>query len=100
MLHHRQIPPSLHYEDSNPAIDFKATHFYVNTALRDWPASDHPRRAGVSSFGIGGTNAHLILQEAPIPAEFAAGCRKDQRAGASSVCANGQRSRFDGGCSA
>lgn len=79
MLHHRQIPPSLHYEDSNPAIDFKASHFYVNTALRDWPASDHPRRAGVSSFGIGGTNAHLILQEAPIPAECAAGRRKEQR---------------------
>ncbi|WP_459870795.1 type I polyketide synthase [Endothiovibrio diazotrophicus] len=64
-LRHRQIPPSLHYEAPNPRIDFAASPFYVNTALRDWPRGETPRRAGVSSFGIGGTNAHVVLEEAP-----------------------------------
>src|SRR5262249_51796915 len=64
-LQHRQIPPSLHFEQPNPAIDFANSPFYVNNRLRDWPANGQPRRAGVSSFGIGGTNAHVILEEAP-----------------------------------
>ncbi|ASS74682.1 hypothetical protein CIG75_06650 [Tumebacillus algifaecis] len=65
-LHHKQIPPSLHFENPNPKIDFANSPFFVNTELRDWTASaDAPRRAGVSSFGIGGTNAHVILEEAP-----------------------------------
>jgi amino acid adenylation domain-containing protein len=64
-LQHRQIPPSLHFDRPNPQIDFAASPFYVNTRLTDWPAGETPRRAGVSSFGIGGTNAHLILEEAP-----------------------------------
>lgn len=65
-LIHRQIPPSLHFQQPNPAIDFANSPFYVNTQLRDWqPAADAPRRAGVSAFGIGGTNAHVILEEAP-----------------------------------
>jgi len=64
-LNHRQIPPSLHFDRPNPQIDFAESPFYVNTRLTDWPAGDTPRRAGVSSFGIGGTNAHLILEEAP-----------------------------------
>src|SRR5205085_1607545 len=68
-LEHRQIPPSLHFERPNPAIDFAASPFYVNTALADWPADGAPRRAGVSSFGMGGTNAHVVLEEAPPPAE-------------------------------
>jgi non-ribosomal peptide synthase protein (TIGR01720 family) len=67
-LKHQQIPPSLHFERANPQIDFADDYFYVNTKLSDWPRSDTPRRAGVSSFGIGGTNAHLILEEAPPPA--------------------------------
>lgn len=64
-LKHRQIPPSLHFEAPNPQIDFASTPFYVNTTLADWNSEDSPRRAGVSSFGFGGTNAHIILEEAP-----------------------------------
>ncbi|MFD9320105.1 type I polyketide synthase [Streptomyces sp. NPDC060053] len=67
-LEHRQIPPSLHFDRPNPLIDFAAGPFRVPTALEEWPAADHPRRAAVSAFGIGGTNAHVILEEAPAPA--------------------------------
>ncbi|MDQ2874755.1 MAG: polyketide synthase, partial [Actinomycetota bacterium] len=56
-LTHRQIPPTLHYDKPNPAIDFTRTPFYVNTRLSAWQAGPTPRRAGVSAFGIGGTNA-------------------------------------------
>ncbi|WP_354642977.1 SDR family NAD(P)-dependent oxidoreductase [Kitasatospora camelliae] len=66
-LQHRQLPPSLHFEVPNPAIDFGAVPFRVNTRLTDWAAGDGPRRAGVSSFGMGGTNAHVVLEEAPAP---------------------------------
>src|SRR5262249_14787287 len=61
---HRQIPPTLHFQQANPEIDFSHSPFYVNDRLRDWPADGTPRRAGVSSFGIGGTNAHLIVEGA------------------------------------
>lgn len=65
-LKHAQIPPSLHCATPNPNIDFGRTPFYVNTGLRSWAVrGDQPRRAGVSSFGIGGTNAHVVLEEAP-----------------------------------
>ena len=64
---HRQIPPSLHFQTPNPGIDFANSPFFVNDRLRDWSAGATPRRAGVSSFGIGGTNAHVILEEAPAP---------------------------------
>ncbi len=64
-LEHEKIPPSLNFETPNPKIDFDSSPFYVNTKLRDWPRTDTPRRAGVSAFGFGGTNAHLILEEAP-----------------------------------
>jgi acyl transferase domain-containing protein/acyl carrier protein len=64
-LNHRQIPPSLHFERPNPNIDFASSPFYVNTALKEWEVNGTPRRAGVSSFGVGGTNAHVILEEAP-----------------------------------
>ena len=64
-LQHRQIPASLHFHTPNPEIDFSASPFYVNTQLSEWPRGDTPRRAGVSSFGIGGTNAHVVLEEAP-----------------------------------
>src|SRR5437773_3282691 len=63
-LKHRQLPPSLHFTDANPEIDFPRTPFYVNTQLREW-TSEGPRRAGVMSTGMGGTNAHLVLEEAP-----------------------------------
>ncbi len=65
-LKHQQIPPSLHFESANAAIDLAAGPFYVNTQLQEWPANDNgPRRAAISSFGFSGTNAHLILEEAP-----------------------------------
>ncbi|KMK65641.1 type I polyketide synthase [Puniceibacterium sp. IMCC21224] len=64
-LHNRQMPPSLGYEATNPAIDFEASPFRVNDRLTDWPAGASPRRAGVNSLGVGGTNAHVVLEEAP-----------------------------------
>ncbi|MEN8444208.1 MAG: beta-ketoacyl synthase N-terminal-like domain-containing protein, partial [Cyanobacteria bacterium J06555_13] len=64
-LNHKQIPASLHFQSPNPNIDFNNSPFYVNTALADWSSGNAPRRAGVSSFGIGGTNAHVVLEEAP-----------------------------------
>ncbi|AMJ68152.1 peptide synthetase [Hymenobacter sp. PAMC 26628] len=67
-LHHRQIPASLGYAAPNPLIDFVNSPFFVNTALADWPAGGGPRRAGVSSFGVGGTNVHVIVEEAGAPA--------------------------------
>jgi amino acid adenylation domain-containing protein len=63
-LEHRQIPPSLHFNDPNPKIDFESSPVYVNRKLQDW-TGPLPLRAGVSSFGMGGTNAHVILEEAP-----------------------------------
>src|SRR5205085_4805182 len=63
-LKHKSIPPSLHFKRPNPAIDFENTPFYVNNKLSEWSGAS-PRRAGVSSFGIGGTNAHIVLEEAP-----------------------------------
>jgi acyl transferase domain-containing protein len=64
-LEHKKIPPSLHFTAPNPQIDLSAGPFFVNTALRDWPRRGALRRAGVSAFGFGGTNAHVILEEAP-----------------------------------
>jgi len=65
-LKHKQIPPSLHFTSPNPEIDFANSPFYVNTTLTEWQSNGTPRRAGVSSFGLGGTNAHVILEEAPV----------------------------------
>lgn len=64
-LRHRLLPPSLNFTEPNPKIDFENSPFYVNTKLNEWRADGKARRAGVSSFGIGGTNAHVILEEAP-----------------------------------
>ena len=64
-LKHKQIPPTLHFEHPNPDIDFVNSPFYVNTVLKDWEWSSTPRRAGVSAFGMGGTNAHVVMEEAP-----------------------------------
>ncbi|MDO8363239.1 MAG: type I polyketide synthase, partial [Actinomycetota bacterium] len=65
-LHHRAIPPSLHFERPNPNIAFEGSPFHVNAELREWqvPAGT-PRRAGVNSLGVGGTNAFAVLEEAP-----------------------------------
>ncbi len=64
-LKNKKMAPSLHFNEPNPKLNLDKTPFYVNTALREWDASEQPRRAGVSSFGIGGTNAHVVLEEAP-----------------------------------
>ena len=65
-LQHKLLPPSLNFERSNPEIDLDNSPFYVNTELTEWESSGPwPRRAGVSSFGLGGTNAHVVLEEAP-----------------------------------
>ena len=73
-LEHRLIPPSLHFTGANPEIGFEETPFRVATRLADWPVPDgQPRRAGVSSFGMGGTNAHVVLEEAPEPEPVGAG---------------------------
>ena len=67
-LQHGEIPPSLHFETPNPKLELDKTPFVINHALKPWPRNGAPRRAGVSSFGIGGTNAHVVLEEAPIAA--------------------------------
>ncbi len=64
-VYHGEIPPTLHFDKPNPRIDFTNTPFYVASKLEPWPAQITPRRAGVSSFGVGGTNAHLVLEQAP-----------------------------------
>lgn len=64
-LKHKLIPPSLNFEQPNPQIDFANSPFYVNTKLSEWQKGASPRRAGVTSLGMGGTNAHVILEEAP-----------------------------------
>jgi phthiocerol/phenolphthiocerol synthesis type-I polyketide synthase E len=64
-LKNEKIPASLNFSEPNPKIDFEDSPFYVNTKLKDWKRSATPRRAGVSSFGLGGTNAHVVLEEAP-----------------------------------
>ena len=66
-LQQGELPPTLHFERPNPKIDFDHSPFFVNGTLRAWPRGAVPRRAGVSSFGIGGTNAHVVLEEAPLP---------------------------------
>ncbi|MBX7066758.1 MAG: hypothetical protein K1X28_05965 [Parachlamydiales bacterium] len=62
-LYYKKIPPSLHFEKQNPNINFNETPFYVNTSLKEWESANQKRRAGVSSFGVGGTNAHVVLEE-------------------------------------
>lgn len=63
-LQHKMLPAHLHFEQLNPQIDFANSPFYVNTTLSEWKTSKTPRRAGVGSLGVGGTNAHVVLEEA------------------------------------
>ncbi|WP_233097880.1 type I polyketide synthase [Dictyobacter vulcani] len=65
-LKHRELPPTLHFVAANAKIDFAQSPFHVNTQLTPWETQSGLRRAGVSSFGIGGTNAHVIVEEAPV----------------------------------
>ncbi|MBS2962968.1 SDR family NAD(P)-dependent oxidoreductase [Actinocrinis puniceicyclus] len=74
-LKHRVIPASLHFHSANPRLDLENSPFFVSSELRAWPGDRAPRRAGVSSFGIGGTNVHVVLEEAPDQAR-AAHCRR------------------------
>lgn len=64
-LEHRRIPPHINLERINPAIDLAAAPYEIPTRVTDWPAHEGPARAGVNSFGFGGTNAHVVLEEAP-----------------------------------
>jgi polyketide synthase PksN len=74
-LKHKKIPPSLHFEKGNSNIAFEDSPFFVNTTLREWQAEPGARRcAAVSSFGFSGTNAHLVIEEAPAPVR-----ERDQR---------------------
>lgn len=66
-MRHGQLPGTLHFEKPNPRIDFAETPFHVAKRRRPWPKTDGPLRAGVSSFGIGGTNAHIVVEQAPDP---------------------------------
>ena len=64
-LERRLIPPILHFQSANPKIDLADSPFYVAAKWQEWPAGEEPRRAGVSAFGVGGTNAHIVVEEAP-----------------------------------
>ena len=65
-MRHRKLPPTLHFHKPNPRLNLDNSPFYVNTEIAEWkPAPGYPLRAGVSAFGVGGTNAHLVLEEAP-----------------------------------
>ncbi len=72
-LIHRLLPPSLNFDTPNPEIDFENSPFFVNKVLREWKTDGYPLRAGVSSFGIGGTNVHVVLEEAPKPGDSSEG---------------------------
>ncbi|MGZ5558019.1 MAG: SDR family NAD(P)-dependent oxidoreductase [Methylobacter sp.] len=66
-MKHKKIPAALHFQQANPEIRFKDGPFYVNTRLQDWSTDNNaPRRAALSSFGFGGTNAHMVIEEAPV----------------------------------
>jgi len=64
-LHEKKIPPTINFEIPSPHLNLENSPFYINTALKDWTSNGSSRRSCVSSFGIGGTNAHVILEEAP-----------------------------------
>lgn len=76
-LKHKTIPPLLHFERPNPEIDFADSPYYVNTTLTEWGGASLPRRAGINSLGMGGTNAFIVLEEAP-PAEASGPSRPHQ----------------------
>ncbi|MFG1900739.1 SDR family NAD(P)-dependent oxidoreductase [Micromonospora carbonacea] len=70
VLRNRMLPPQANFVNPNPALDFASGPLFVPTALRPWPADGGPRRCGVSAFGLGGTNAHVVVEEheaAPVP---------------------------------
>jgi len=64
-LHHEVLPPTIHFQSPNPALGLDKSPFYVVRELSPWKRGGAPRRAGVSAFGVGGTNAHVVLEEGP-----------------------------------
>jgi amino acid adenylation domain-containing protein len=74
-LKNELIPKSLGYERPNPEIDFEGSPFYVTSENTPWPRAERPRYAGVSAFGVGGTNAHVVLEEPPVRAPSAPSSR-------------------------
>ena len=76
-LHHRRLPGTLHYTSPNPAIDFEHSPFFVNASTTEWHHDAGLRRAAVSAFGVGGTNAHVVLEEAPAHAAASAGLSRE-----------------------
>jgi iturin family lipopeptide synthetase A len=89
-LKNRQLPPSLHYTAPNPNIDFKDGTLQVNNKLTNWGNNGKPLRAGVSSFGVGGTNAHLVLEEGPSRSTSEAGSGSTSEAGSTSTSEAGR----------
>jgi amino acid adenylation domain-containing protein len=65
IVEHGVFPPTLHFKTPNPKFDLESSPFRVITTRSEWKNDDGPRRAGVSAFGVGGTNAHLVLEQAP-----------------------------------
>lgn len=65
-LHHERLPGTAHFRRPNPQLGLEHSPFVVRAEARAWPRSVQPRLAGVSSLGVGGTNAHVILEEAPL----------------------------------
>lgn len=78
-LQHRTLPPTLHYQSPNPRLELHKTPFYVVDKARPWTATEGALRAGLSSFGIGGTNAHVVLEEAPPQATSEADAQRMDR---------------------
>ncbi|MEU1981679.1 SDR family NAD(P)-dependent oxidoreductase [Nocardia sp. NPDC019395] len=84
-LRHETLPATLHIDTPTPQVDWSADTVRLLTTAEPWAAGERVRRAGVSSFGASGTNAHVILEEAPAPAEAIADATDDRTAGARAV---------------
>jgi iturin family lipopeptide synthetase A len=65
ILKNKEIPPCINFSELNPKINLQDSPFYINTRLKDWKNDKYPLRAGITSLGVGGTNVHIILEEAP-----------------------------------
>jgi acyl transferase domain-containing protein len=65
------VPPSLNFANASPGVGLESLGLQINTRLTPWPQDEGPRRAGVSSFGMGGTNAHVVVEQAPMPESVA-----------------------------